>query len=178
MDITNENDKWAHALSAENMIKHRSRLAELEYMRTLFAEYLPVGEDTQKIHDYLNTVEQIIEENGQLHNENFPPEREIIDPESGRTIPYRYNSASLSKQRAIGDGRSTERNTDQGIHNAFTYTEDLDPSTNRGCCEAVQSQSEEPEHLSHVAISSRGEDSKNDRNNRSLQGYNHNDSCW
>lgn len=96
----NENDKWLHAHSAEKMIEYKSKMAELQLMRELFTEKLPIGDNKSEIDAYLNSIEQIIESDGAIANEEFPEERRLIDPETGGQISYNYNSASLLKQRA------------------------------------------------------------------------------
>jgi hypothetical protein len=72
--MSNPNDIWAHAESKEAEMKQVARLAELEFMRQLFDERLPVGENKEKIHEYFNEVEQVIFTKGEVKNEQFPDE--------------------------------------------------------------------------------------------------------
>jgi hypothetical protein len=126
-----ENDKWAHAQSAEDVVRLKSRKAEIEFMRDLFNERLPVGTDLDAIHSYLNNVEQIIEKNGRVKNEEFPPEREVIDPESGKPATYKYYSTSLLKQRAASDRRSSIGGSHKSVPHALTYPQDMDDPSDR-----------------------------------------------
>lgn len=100
MENQNVNDIWSHAISAESILEQKSRIAELEYVKKLFDENLPVGTDTSYINEYFNDLEQKIVKNEPIKNEEFPPERDEPDPESGKPVVYKYYSTSLLKHRA------------------------------------------------------------------------------
>jgi hypothetical protein len=98
------NAKWAHAISAEPSIKKKEAIAQLEYMKELFTEYLPLGEKTENISNYFNELEKIIytKDDG-IQYEEFDDSEPV--PEDRR---YRYNSASVFKKRS---GWSADDNT-------------------------------------------------------------------
>jgi len=145
------NKQWEHARSAVADLEKKRRLAELAYIRELFNEKLPIGEELTEVQSYFDTVEQVINANGDVNNEQFEPEREIVDPETGGKIPYRYYSASLSQQRALEVGQQHLDGTHQGITEHKSSEQDMGhPSPSRRCND-VQDQSTESPHLSHVA---------------------------
>lgn len=137
------NDQWSHAISVEKEIKTKTRLAELEYAKSLFYDKLPVGADTKEIDNYFNYIEQAIYTDEPINNEEFPTERTDIDPETGKPITYRYYSSSLLKQRAseqIGNsiGCSTE-----SILSIESNKQDMECSTSDRGGEYVQGESKE-----------------------------------
>lgn len=155
MEYTNinveTNKQWEHARSAEQLVQKKARLAELQYIRDLFNDRLPVGEELTEIQSYFDHLEQVINSHGQLENERFPPEANITDPESGGRIPYRYYSPALSQQRAIEGGGDAGDSTDQSDHRLITDASDVASAGSSGRCDDVQDSSQEPSHLSHMA---------------------------
>lgn len=130
-------------------IEKRSRLAELSYMRDLFHEYLPVGEDLTQVDAYLDNIEQIIETNGTIHDEQFDDERDIIDPETGCRVTYRYHSSNLTFKRALANGDSN-RLSIESDKDLLPHAQGLgDPSPSRRG-DSLQDQCEISQYPSHV----------------------------
>jgi len=172
-----DQDKWAHAQSAENIVERKSRKAELDLMRDLFNDRLPVGDDLDVINKYLDDVEQIIEKNGTIHNEDFPEERELIDPETGKPVPYRYYAPSILKQRA-SQRLGTDRSAFEGVHKCITNSQDMDPTPPTRRRKSISSESEKLEHLSHMEVGDIPEDLAPPVLRRSKSGGNNNHSFW
>jgi len=145
------NAKWAHAQSAVEKISRKARLAELDYMRQLFNDRLPVGEELTDIQSYFDHLEQVILSDKAVNNEQFEPELQLIDPETGDEIPYRYNSADVHYQRALEGGGKSEHGSDQSHLQKITCEPDMDHSSPSGGCDDVQDQSAQSPHFSHLA---------------------------
>lgn len=146
------NKQWQHARSARNIVDKKQRLAELQYMRDLFNEKLPVGEELTEIQSYFDNIEQIIERNETVEDEQFSPERTIIDPETKGTVPYRYYSSNLSYKRAIEPGdRCRLDNSTQTDRVDITSPQEMEDTCSSDGCDIVQNQPQESSHLSHMA---------------------------
>lgn len=91
-----QQDPWAHAGSLENERMLQDRKTELEHMRMLFMNVLPVGKNRDDIISYFNRLEELIFTKGHesVKNEQFPDDPDGIQRE------YKYFSASISKERA------------------------------------------------------------------------------
>lgn len=130
MESNNDvNDRWSHAISAEEKINIKSRIAEYEFVKELFESKLPVGEDKSEIELYLQRLEQAITENEEIKNEEFPPERSEPDPETGKPISYKYYSASVLKQRSTQPRGEIIGNSIEGFDYDQSDKQDLDSST-------------------------------------------------
>lgn len=149
---TDVNDRWSHAISAETKLNLKSRLAEYEFIKDLFESKLPVGDDKTKIESYLKQLEQAIADNKDIDNEEFPPERNDIDPETGKPISYKYYSTSLLKQRAIGGGGSIIGSSIEGVDHLQSHKQSVDypPALDRHQ-EHVQSESSSTDNHESVA---------------------------
>lgn len=150
------NKKWDHARSALTDIEKKQRLAELDYMRELFNERLPVGEELMEIQSYFNDIQQIIEKDRPVKNEQFSPEREIIDPETNGQIPYRYYSSSLSHKRAIASGGSNDKCSDQSNSESEPSEQDMGFASSSRQCDDVQTESTQSPYIPHMAQCSGG----------------------
>jgi len=163
MEYTNinidTNKQWQHARSAQNEVEKRQKLAELGYMRELFSDRLPVGEELNEVQSYFDHLEQIIEKNEPVNNEQFSPEKTIIDPETNGNIPYRYYSASLSHKRAIEfPGDTGTDSSYQSITDDQSSEQDVGSPTSPGRGDHVQTESPESSRFSHVAEHKNGSD--------------------
>lgn len=149
---TDENDRWSHAISAEEKVNMKSRIAEYEFIKELFDSKLPVGEERIELQSYLQRLEQAIENNEPIRNEEFPPERDDLDPETGKPISYKYYSSSLLKQRAIGRGRSDIGSSIESLDYNQSEQQSLDyPAITDGQQECVQSESKTTQDYELVA---------------------------
>lgn len=149
---TDMNDRWSHAISAEQKINTKSRIAEYEFMKELFDSKLPVGEQRTEIDSYLQRLEQAIVDNEPIENEQFPPERSEPDPETGKPISYKYYSTSLLKQRAIGGGGSDIGSSIESLDHLQSEQQSVDsPALTDGHQECLQSESTPTQDQSLVA---------------------------
>jgi len=137
------NDQWSHAISVEKDIETKTRLAELEYAKSLFYDKLPVGADTKEIDNYFNYIEQAIYTNEPINNEEFPTERTDIDPEKGKPITYRYYSSSLLKQRASETNDNSIGCSTKSILSIESDKQDVERPSSDGGGKYVQSESKE-----------------------------------
>jgi hypothetical protein len=107
----NPNDLWAHAQSAEDHVLKIDRKAELEYMRDIFFNKLPLGENVEPIREYFNRLEELIDTTDgikHINNEKFEEDRPDTD--------YKYFSNDLFKIRSSGnqllnDGQDVDDST-------------------------------------------------------------------
>jgi len=97
--VEDSNSLWEHAESAECIIKRQELEANLEYMKTLFIEKLPVGEKLEHILNYFNDIERVIS----TKEQDVEYERFDDDDPSAKDRQYVYNSATLFKERSKCD---------------------------------------------------------------------------
>lgn len=93
-----KDELFPHAISAESFINKKQRQAELEFMKELFLEKLPIGENTEHIHAYFNELEKVIStKDEQVRNEDF----KSIDEEPGAVQrEYTYFTPSVLKEQS------------------------------------------------------------------------------
>lgn len=139
------NAKWAHAISAESMMKKKEAIAQLDYMRTLFYECLPIGDRIEHIDNYFNELEKIIYTKENADGINY---EEFSDPEPCEaTREYRYNSATVFKERS-------ERR-----HHLLPSGEGMEsPSDGHVRGDAVPSEPSDAEYLQRIHDSPPGDD--------------------
>lgn len=96
-------------MSLASKMDEQAQLAQLEFMRTLFAENLPVGDKLEVIEEYFNELEKVICNKQHVEAEQFVDEpAAILDDHTGAPAsrtPYKYISPSLLKQYASRDNR-------------------------------------------------------------------------
>lgn len=100
-EVHEDNNKiWVHAQSAESIMKRQELEAQLEYMRELFMEKLPIGDKKDHIMNYFNDIERVISTKEQY----VEYERFDDDDSCPKDRQYIYNSATLFKERSKCDG--------------------------------------------------------------------------
>jgi hypothetical protein len=82
-------------------------MAELEEMKTIFQDCLPIGEYTEKSNEYFNRLKEIIYTNDYDSNPN-PLERDRFDHDEP-DIQYTYISDALFKEQSSKPKLWTER---------------------------------------------------------------------
>lgn len=133
-------------------ISRKTKLAEIAFIRELFHDRLPTGDNLSDVDAYLDNLESIIEQDGKLNDEQFEPERELIDPETGCRVPYRYHSSSLTHKRAITDGEFNGLSTEGGT-DLFSDSQGLDHPTPSRRSDLLQDQSTVIEHPPYLEVS-------------------------
>ena len=109
--IINENDLWKHAESLAPTKEKHDHMIEVAFMKDLFANHLPVGNNKEPIEKYFMDLEQVISTKDyiKLPQDEFPSDDEhgpedagsSTDGNDGRSPKqYKYYSASLLKQQA------------------------------------------------------------------------------
>lgn len=83
-----------------DIIKKKQLQAELDFLKKLFYENLPVGEDMSGIENYFSSLEKLIftKDGSSLQREEFPPD----DPAVCGEREYRYYSTDLAQKLASG----------------------------------------------------------------------------
>lgn len=81
-----------------SLITKRKHLAELAELRAIFKDCLPVGEKTDQVEDYFNSLEKVISTNDYQSNPN-PLRRETFDHDNP-DVQYTYLSDSLLKEQS------------------------------------------------------------------------------
>lgn len=103
-EYKSENDLWKHAQSLEDKRNEIDLKVELQALRELFFDKLPLGEKTGYIENYFNRLEEAIYNKEHVERETFPDDSsDTIDGESsstGRKRDYKYFSASVFKEQA------------------------------------------------------------------------------
>jgi len=98
----------------EERIAKQNRIAELQHMKKLFSDFLPIGEDTSQIDKTFFELEQVIYTKGSSSVKDDFDHQSIIEPCSGSAecdgdgeLPreYTYYAPHLSKLQAQRHGR-------------------------------------------------------------------------
>lgn len=111
----NANTIWGHAQPAEPIIKKREVQAELDFMKDLFLNKLPLGENKEHIEEYFNRLETLIDTkdyDGNINREQF------TDDVPGAN--YRYFSSTSARIRASGHALLSDG---QGMDSSSTNTD-------------------------------------------------------
>ncbi len=107
-----ENDLWTHAKSLEEKRNEIDLKVELQALRELFFDYLPLGEKTDYIENYFNRLEEAIDNKEHVERETFPDDDDGDEsdqggdaatgtgPPSKRKRDYKYFSATIFKEQA------------------------------------------------------------------------------
>lgn len=95
----------------QSYIERQNLKSELEFLKELFYEKLPVGKKMAEVKKYFSYLEDIIDNKDidELQREEFPPD----DPATSGDRVYKYHSASQFKKLAGG-------------HQSITNTENVD----------------------------------------------------
>jgi hypothetical protein len=105
-----DNDQWKHVIPLDTTTTYNDRKAELEFMKELFYDKLPVGDNKEIIDAVFNCLDKVIENKEPLKNEQFD---ESPAEQYGYTADYRYHSADLLKERSsIGNQRRISQGVD------------------------------------------------------------------
>lgn len=125
-ETKDSNAIWSHAESAENVIKTKELFANLEYMRDLFLEKLPIGEKRDNIINYFNDIERVIS----TKEQDVEYERFDDDGSAPEDRQYVYNSATLFKERSQCDSKhlTLREGVDNSTHDTGTRTTVQDQS--------------------------------------------------
>lgn len=148
----NEDDRWAHAESLESKRLADDRRAELEFMKTLFNDYLPVGENREHIDQYFSRLEDVIfTKDGNVQeavkNERWPTTTIPSDTDGleDRQPEYRYFSASLFKEHAgvpkhLGHGEDMDYSTDDDglLHSTQDQYSFIDTAARVSKCDGTE----------------------------------------
>jgi hypothetical protein len=118
-----------------DIFKKKQLQAELDFLKKLFNENLPVGDNIDKINEYFNSLEELIyTKDGNLEREEFPPD----DPTVCGQREYRYYSTDLTQKLASG------RN-DPAIGQDMGHSESKQAELH-----AEQDYTTEPQDLEHI----------------------------
>ncbi|NBX48664.1 hypothetical protein EBT25_01760 [bacterium] len=106
-EIEDPNAIWDHALSLQDTKIWIDRQNELDFMKDLFFNKLPINENEHKmeeLNDYFNRVQQaIFTKDPNFKYDEFPRDYSVIDIDGAVQRPptqYKYFSQDLLKQQA------------------------------------------------------------------------------
>ena len=100
-------------MDMQKYIQKQNLKAELDYLKELFFEKLPVGQKMSEVKKYFSYLEDVIDnkDTDDIQREEFPPD----DPTVGGDRVYKYHSSSQFKKLAGG-------------YKSISDSEDMDPS--------------------------------------------------
>jgi hypothetical protein len=81
-------------------MRKKKWLAELTELKSIFRDCLPIGEETGKVDEYFNSLEEVISTNDYAANPE-PLEREAFEHHE-HDVQYTYISDALFKERSSG----------------------------------------------------------------------------
>lgn len=98
----------------QKYIQKQNLKAELDYLKELFFEKLPVGQKLSEVKKYFSYLEDVIDNKDcdDIQREEFPPD----DPAVSGSRVYKYHSSSQFKKLASG-------------HQSIADSEDVDTAT-------------------------------------------------
>jgi hypothetical protein len=169
---------WQHALSLEDTKIWVDRQNELDYMKDLFMNHLPINKvqhNMDEIEDYFNRVQEAIytkDEN--FKYDEFPRDYSVIDVDGAvQRAPsqYKYFSQDLFKQQAgnlDGPGESTAI----GFSHPERGEQDMETSTHQLQLESI------PEDLAEFSPDYPRMEECTDSTTTHFGGYDSDDSGW
>lgn len=150
----------------EARIAKQNRLAELEHMKTLFKDFLPVGDDRSQIDKTFFELEELICTKGPESVQDDFDYQSVVEPGSGSTehhgndeLPreYTYYAPHLSKLQAQHFRRQRESDPTSGDPECRNASQDLEASPHaQGHVLPVQDESASIGYLPYVPEHSNG----------------------
>lgn len=150
----------------EARIAKQNRLAELEHMKTLFKDYLPVGDDRSQIDKTFFELEELICTKGPEFVQDDFDYQSVVEPSSGSTehdgndkLPreYAYYAPHLSKLQAQHIRRQRESDPTSGDPERGDASQDLEtPSHAQGYVLPIQDESASVGHFPYISEHSGG----------------------
>lgn len=144
-EIEDPNAKWGHALPLEETRLWDDKKAELEFMKDLFFERLPIGKDTQAIEAEFNRLQQAIDNKENINCDEFP-DYDTVDVDGSVKDPpkdFHYFSASVLKQQAERGRIDTAGYPLEAIDEFSAKSENVDTSSDRSLRDSAQGDAEE-----------------------------------
>lgn len=96
-------------------------LSELNFLKNLFFENLPIGDKKQEIEEYFSCLEKAIYTNEPIKREEFPPD----DTTTSGDRVYKYHSAATFKELA---SRHIESSSGQNMDYSQSQQADVSPT--------------------------------------------------
>lgn len=100
------------------MLNRQAMLSELNFLKNLFFENLPIGDKKQEIEEYFSCLEKAIYTNEPIQREEFPPD----DTTTSGDRVYKYHSAAAFKELA---SRHIESSSGQDMDHSQSQQADL-----------------------------------------------------
>lgn len=145
----------------EERIAKQNRLAELNHMKDLFRDFLPVGEDRSQIDKTFFELEELICTKGSFSVQDDFDHESVVNPCSGSTehdgngsLPreYTYYAPHLSKLQAQHDRRQREPDSAESDPEHRDTPQDVeDASHAQGYVLPIQDESSTAGHLPHLS---------------------------
>lgn len=138
------NAKWSHALPLEETRLWDDKKAELEFMKDLFFERLPIGKDTNAIKEHFNRLEEAIANKENINPDEFP-DYDTVDLDKAVQDPpkdYHYFNAAVLKQQASRGQLDTTRYPLASIVEHGPELQNMAAATDGQACDSASSQPE------------------------------------
>jgi hypothetical protein len=153
--VEDPNAKWSHALPLEETRLWDDKKAELEFMKDLFFERLPIGKDTKQIEEHFNRLEEAIANKENINHDEFP-DYDTVDLDGAVQDPpkdYHYFSAAVLKQQADRGRINLDRHPIAALDEPSPEQEDMDTTPDGQTCDSASSESEINGDLQPDAVS-------------------------
>ena len=142
--VEDPNAKWSHALPLEETRLWDDKKAELEFMKDLFFERLPIGKDTKQIEQTFNRLQEAIDNKENINADEFP-DYDTVDLDGAVQDPpkdFHYFSAAVLKQQADRGRIELDGHPLKTINEPSPEQEDMDPTPDGQACNSASSDSE------------------------------------
>lgn len=139
------NAKWAHALPLEQVRLVEDRRAELEFMKDLFFERLPIGKDTGALEATFNRINEAICNQETINHDEFPSYDEVDVDGAVQDPPkeFHYFSASVLEQQARRGQLEPHGPPLETDHEPLTQSQDMASPSDGQTCDSASGDVEE-----------------------------------
>lgn len=162
-DDEDPNAKWTHALPLEDTKLWKDKAAEAGFMKDLILNKLPIGEDTDHIHEYFNRLEKAISTKEPIDNDNFDYGYDEIDVDGAVDQPpeqYQYFSADLLKQQASKPTNRQHANAIEAADDVLSSQQDVETSPPVSVSDDISNEHSNSDPSSYVSFSQNSDDSE------------------
>ena len=158
------NAKWQHALSLQDTKLWQDKQNELDFMRDMFFDKMPMGPDKDKLNEYFNLVQQAIDnKDPNLQNDEFSSFAESVDIDGAVKDPpttYHYYQSLLLEQQAKQEFQRELLGSIEAEHQHCPEPQTMDDPTDERGPEASQDEPAQSESFSYYCFSEESDNSQ------------------
>lgn len=158
------NAKWSHALSLQDTKLWQDKQNELDFMKDLFFERMPMGPDRDKMNEYFNLVQKAIDTKDEsLQYEHFPSFSEGVDIDGAVKDPpttYHYFQSLLLEQQAKREFERELFSAIEAEHKPESESQDVDDPAHERESQASEDESQESFDVPHDPFNEDSSDSQ------------------